>query len=177
LTPRYKAYDNEEVHLETGRQVAVLIDVVASALSFSVILVLGAFLGLLPAVATAAGLLVAWLGIAAWTTYRLRKLRRIAWCVRVSQQRVVSYDYTRRATRLPWKRIRRVDLQSQALHLIGPAPQHIEVPHRFRNFADVSHTIVDHAEANEVPVHVDGQPWDTLDVYTLYPGLDQPPRF
>lgn len=172
----YVTFDNEDVHLHTRQQVALMVDVIASALSCTVFLVLGALIGLLPVIITAGGLLLAWMCIAGWTLLRLRRLRRIAWCVRLSDHRVVSYDYTRRPTRTPWRHLQRVDLKNRALHLVGPNPKLIEVPHRFGNFSDVSHAIVDHAEENNIPVHVDGQRWDTLNVYTLYPGLDADPN-
>ena len=169
--PRYEVFDNDEVHLRTRKQAAHLVDTAA----FAVGLTLGvAALGVMQWIPlSAAGALIAliWTGVALWIAVRRRRLRRVAWCIKLSDQRFVSYNYTRKATPLDWDRVGRVDLNDRALVIVGPAHDLIEIPHLFPDFPALSHAIVRQAEEHGVPVTIEGQPWEQLDVYSLFPFL------
>ena len=68
-----------------------------------------------------------------------------------------------------------VDLTRDGLLIVGPALFAFEIPHLFPDFAPLSHSVVYYAELNGVPVFIDGQPWQDLDVYQLFPFLADDP--
>lgn len=167
----YEVFDNDEVHWRTRKQAAHLTDTAA----FAVGLTLGVVaLGLMHGIPwIAVGLLVTaiWIGAACWIAFRMRKLRRVAWCVKLSDQQFVSYDYTRKATQFDWACVQRVELRDEQLTIVGADERLVEVPHLFPDFAALSHSIVHQAEEHGVAVTIDGTPWQQLDVYTLFPFL------
>lgn len=170
----YEVFDNEEVHYLTRTQVARLgrLAMIMLALSIG-----GVALGheeLLPWPLVLFAITCAWFMTLVWTMHRLRQLRRVVWCVKISDRRVVGYDYARRRTVLDWTNIERVELADTGLLIVGPAPISLEVPHLFPDFAVLSHRILQHAEFYEVPVYLHGQPWQDLNVYRLFPFLEEP---
>ena len=167
----YEVFDNEEVQRHARKQAAHLTAVTATAV---LVTLFGAALGSegylpLPHVGGALG--VTWLGTVRWMANRMRKLRRLVWCVKLSEERVVGYDYTRRKAIMDWSRVQRVELTHDGLLLVGPELFVFEIPHLFPDFAELSHRVVHYAEMNGVPVFIDGQPWQDLDVYQLFPFL------
>ena len=119
------------------------------------------------------GLLIvaAWIGAVRWIASRLRRLRRVVWCVKLSDRLIVGYDYTRQKTALDWTKVERVELAGRGLTVFGPPPCSFEIPHLFPDFAELSHRVLFYAEFYDVPVFIDGQPLQELDVYALYPFL------
>jgi hypothetical protein len=105
----------------------------------------------------------------------LGALRGVLWCVKLSVRRVVGYDYGRRQTALAWTAVERVELDDGGLLLVGRddrgAVRRLRVPGTFPDYARLSHRVVDYAEAFGCPVHVEGRPWQHLDLYTTFPFL------
>ena len=116
-------------------------------------------------------LVVMWLGTVRWMANRMRRLRRLVWCIKLSEERIVGYDYTRRKAIMDWSRVQRVELTGEGLLLVGPELFAFEIPHLFPDFSVLSHRVVHYAEMNGVPVFIDGQPWQQLDVHQLFPFL------
>ena len=171
----YEVYDNEEVQRHARRQATHLTAVAAGAV---LITLFGAALGtenFVPLPAIGGLLVLTWLATVRWIANRTRKLRRLVWCIKLSVHRIVGYDYTRRKAILDWDRVRRVDLTSDGLLLVGPEGFAFEIPHLFSDFAELSHRVVHYAEVNDVPVFIDGQPWEELDVFQLFPFLTDDP--
>jgi hypothetical protein len=102
---------------------------------------------------------------------RFGRLRRIVWCVKISDRRIEGYGYNRRKIAFDWLQVHRVELTEAGLTVVGPDSQCIDVPHLFPDFAELSHRIVGHAEFYGVPIFIDGRPWQSLDVYALFPFL------
>ena len=167
----YEVFDDEQVQFVTRKQVATL-----SFFFFASVALTGAAFAIgqwdnLPTALTGGFILLAWLVMIRWASRRLRSLRRIMWCLKLSDRRLVGYDYARRKTSLDWTHVERVELVRKGLRIYGPPPCYLEIPTLFPDFATLSHRIVSYAEFYEVPVFVDGQPWQSLDVYALYPFL------
>ena len=167
----YEVFDNENVQLKTRRQATRLSLYTALAVMLTFLLTALALEGTLPMPAAGALLVALWVGLSTWLSHRMRKLRRIMWCLKVSPDRIVGYDYTRHKTLLNWPSVRRVELAPKGLLLIGEDRCTLEVPHLFPDFHLLSHRIVQYAERHDVPVLIDGQPWEALDVYHLFPFL------
>lgn len=171
----YEVFDNEAVQWYARKQATYLTVVAATAVVATVVLAVLGLEGLWP-LPLVGGLLVAiWLGTVRWIAQRQRKLRRIVWCVKLSATRVVGYDYTRRKTVLDWPAVARVELTTDGLLLLGQQGCTFDIPHLFPDFAALSHRVVYYAEAYDIPVYINGHPWESLDVYRLFPFLAEDP--
>lgn len=171
----YEVFDDEQVQLRVRRRAAHQVMGLLAALSAfgcgGVILaeLWGSWLTALGFAGLLA--LVAVVGTAA----SLARLRGIVWCVKLTSDHVVGYDYARRRVALDWDEVEMVDLAGRALRIVGrPTGPHVPsllVPDSFAAFAALSHRVIRHAEDHAVPVCVDGRPWQLLDVGALYPFL------
>lgn len=171
MASRYEVFDNEEVQLTTRKQVAALGAFAAAAAGSTAAGLAAGHVGLVPMPAALGVLVLVWLGVIRYSTRRLGRLRRVMWCVKLSDRRVVGYDYARRRITLDWLDVRRVALTRHGLVLVGPGRRGIEVPALFPDYAALAHQVVRHAEFYDVPVFVDGRPWEALDVYAQFPEL------
>ena len=167
----YEVFDNEKVQQHARKQAAHLTAFAAAAVLVTLFGVALGAEGLLPMPAVGGLLMLTWLGTVHWMARRMRKLRRVVWCIKLSEERIVGYDYTRRKAVMDWSRVQRVELTDDGLLLVGPELFVFEIPHLFPDFAELSHRVVHYAEMNGVPVFIDGQPWPDLDVYQLFPFL------
>ena len=171
----YEVFDNEEVQLHARKQATHLTAYAAAAALVTLIGVALGVEGVLPMTAVGGLLILTWLGTVHWMTRRMRRLRRVVWCLKLSEDRLVGYDYTRRKAIMDWHRVQRVDLTRNGLLIVGPELFAFEIPHLFPDFAELSHRVVYYAELNGVPVSIDGQPWQDLDVFQLFPFLADDP--
>ena len=171
----YEVFDNEEVQLLTRRQVGQLSGIVILTIVFTLSGLALGHAGAVPLPLVGLVVFLAWLVSVRWIATRLRKLRRVMWCVKLSDRCIVGYDYTRQKTALDWTEVRRVELAGRGLNVSGPPPCSFEIPHLFPDFAELSHRVLYYAEFYDVPVFIDGKPLNDLDVYALYPFLDSSP--
>lgn len=169
----YEVYDNVEVQYVTRRQVAKLTGVAIAAGTLTVASFLLAQSFQVPLAITFGLVLALWAAFGGWSARRLRQLRRVVWCIKVSDREVVGYDYARRKLRLDWTDVARVELNDSGLVVAGPDVHSLEVPHLFPDFPSLSHRIVHYAEFYDVPVYVGDQPWQQVDVYDLFPFLQE----
>lgn len=166
-----EVFDTEEVLYAARRAVT------AVTMLFGV--VVAATIGVM-AVATAGRLssgmailliVAVWIAAGLWSAARLRALRRIAWCVRLSEHEIVAYDHARRKTALRWKDVRRIDWHDNRMIISGDVRCSIEVPEHFTQYSRMSHIIYDLAERHNIAILVEGEPLPVLDVYELYSFL------
>jgi hypothetical protein len=172
---RYDTFDASEIQFETRRSVWRLSGLGVAAVTLTVA---GLALGRRGLVSTAAltwMLFATWFGCVWIVSWRLRRLRRAVWCVKIGAADVVGYDYARRPIALPWHEVERVDVTDDGLVVVASPYCFFEVPARFPQYAALSHRLVWTAERQGVAVHLDGVPWERLDVYRLYPFLQDPP--
>lgn len=167
----YEVFDNSEVQYLTRRQVATLTGVaIGTALASMAAYEVGIRLDA-PMWTIGSSIALVWMGAFWWILHRLGKLRRVVWCVKLSDRRIVGYDYARRKTELDWIRIERIILAPKGLIIDGAQPRSIEIPHLFPEFATLSHRIFEYANLYDIPVFINGQPWQQLDVYAMFPTL------
>lgn len=167
----YEVFDNEQVQGYIRRQatrlsvvatVVVLLSLFAAALGLA---------GHVPLPVVGSFFIMLWFGTVRWMSNRMRKLRQIVWCIKLSPNRLIGYDYTRQKTELRWSHVKGIELTQTSLLIIGPELVRIEVPHLFPDFHKLSHRVVFYAELHEVPILIEGQPWESIDVYDLFPFL------
>ncbi len=167
----YDVYDNVEIRLITRKRAATVTALAVVVCVFSVLCVLVGLTGRLPFVpAAVTGLVVSGV-FARWLVRRIRRLRRIVWCVKLSSEEVVGYDYARRRPTIPWRTVERIEIGDAALTIVGPAPIQLEIAHVFRDFVQVSHRVVHYADRYGIPVFVNGKPWQHINVYDVFPFL------
>ena len=172
----YEVFDNEQVQFDTRQRVTRLLVVLVAAFALGIgsVPVLAFYLPS-PLLAVGLGFGVLF-GTAIWASQAFLRLRSVVWCVKLSVHRVVGYDYARRKSTIPWTRVERIDLTPDGL-AIAEAPHEgipgrvLRVPHLFPDFADLSHRVVEYAEAHGLPVCLNGRPWQFLEVPTLYPFM------
>jgi len=100
---------------------------------------------------------------------------RTIWCVRVGPDAVIGYDCARRKTVWTWDATRQVDLTDDHLSVIQSPYRALALATSFDTFPALSHRIVRDAERHDVPLTIDGQSLDTLDVYALCPFIVEHP--
>lgn len=169
----YEVFDNDRVQFITRKKAAKLIRILVAGLVISGLsLAIGfSFKPFLPLIIS--GVLILLFVIFWWITARLRTLRRVVWCVKISDRRIEAFDYTRKKITLDWTKVQRVELNTDGLTMFGPKFCALEIPHLFTDFSTLSHRIIGFSELYEIPVFVDGQPWQSIDVYTLFPFLEE----
>lgn len=172
----YEVFDNEQVQFETRKRVARLVGmlVVLSVATLGLAPVLAhLFSSALIAVGLAGGVL---LGLIVWASRMFVRLRSVMWCLKLSVHRVVGYDYARRKSVLPWTEIERVELDDEGLLIVGTPREErsgpmLRIPFLFPDFAQLSHRVVEYAEAHGLPVCIEGRPWQFLDLAVIYPFM------
>lgn len=167
----YEVFDNVQVQLMTRRQAAKLTALAAAAVGLSVSLLLLPQLAAVPFSLVVVVVLAGWVATFVWCARRYRRLRCVVWCVKLSDREIVGYDFARRKTRVDWLDVERVELEKTGLQVVGPDPFRLEISHVFPDFAQLSHRIIHYADFYDIPIHVDGGPWQLLDVYDLFPFL------
>ena len=169
----YEVFENDEVQWRTRRHAALLTSMATAAILLTVGVALTAWADLIALPLASGALALIWASAGIGLAVGFRRLRRMAWCVKVSEAGIVCYDYARRPVRLGWDCIERIDLLRAGLLIVGPAPCLVVVSHLFPDFPALSHSLVDQAEAHGVSVYVDGRPWQSLDVYSHFPELTE----
>lgn len=169
----YEVFDNEQVQLLTRKRVAALGGGAVVLLVLTLVALALAHRGLVPLPVLAAFVGGGWAAAALVALVRLRRLRRVVWCVKLSDARIVGYDYARHKTPLDWHDVARIELAPQGLLLVGPGRLSLVIPHLFPEYATLSHRVVAYAERHQIPVFVDGRPWELLDVYAVFPFLHE----
>jgi hypothetical protein len=165
----YEVFDNEEVQRRARNRRYILIRGLALTLALSLLLLsyaVGHAAGRLVALVLTAGL---WAGTAVWWIRTDSHLRRIVWCVKLSDRKVIGINYARYRTEIDWIKVRSIHLMPSGLRIESSSKADIEIPHLFPDFAALSHRIVEYAEFYGIPVYVDGRPWEQIDVHGLYP--------
>lgn len=172
----YEVFDNEQVQFETRKRVARLVGVLV-VLTVAVVALTPVLAHVLDSALIATGLAGGLLlGLVVWASRMFVQLRSVMWCVKLSVHRVVGYDYARRKVLLPWTEVERVELDDDGL-LIAGVPREgrpgrmLRIPFLFPDFAQLSHRVVEYAEAHGLPVCVEGRPWQFLDLPTVYPFM------
>lgn len=167
----YEVFDNEEVQLVTRNRMIKLIRVLVVAFAVSVTFILTTSAQPVTRVLTVLVLGCVWFNVSFWIIRKLNQIRRVMWCLKLSDRRIVGYDYARRKTVLDWIHVGRVEVTDQSIMVVGTENTYLEIPHLFPDFSTISHRIVEYAEFYHVPVYINGVPWDQVDVHRLYPSL------
>lgn len=167
----YEVFDADEVQFNTRQKVTRLSGVVVAAVALTVLTVGMAQSDAVPLPAVGVAVFSIWLAAVWWISRRLRRLRRVVWCVKLSDGHVVGYDYARRTVSLEWQQVQRVEITDADLRIVGSQACAIYIPSIFPAFAALSHQAVAHAEQHGVPVYLHGRPYEDLDVYALFPFL------
>lgn len=169
----YEVYDNEQVQLITRKQVAGLTAAAAITVALTIAGLALGHTGTFPLPAVLGVLLLTWILAVRFAAGRLSRLRRVVWCVKISDDEIVGYDYARNKISLDWPTVEYVELTDTGLVVAGPARCCFEISHLFAAFSELSHRILHHTDRHHIPVLIDGQPWQNLDVFALYPFLQE----
>lgn len=169
----FEVFDNEDVHMATRRSATSVGIVVASGVVVTLAAVASSKTGSLQATGVVAILSITWTIMLIVVATRLRRLRRIGWCLKLTREHAISYNYARRKTVIPWTTANRIEWTQQGLIIRGNPPFSIEIPVRFSEFQVLSHLVYDFAEELNIPIYVDGSPLSVLDVRRLYPFLEE----
>jgi hypothetical protein len=167
----WEVYDDGAIQYNIRRQAARLYGVFTAMLAASAAVAAMIGAGVLPAGPVLVGLGVTWAAVGAFAVIHRRRLRSVAWCIKLSAERIVGFDYQRRRTSLAWNEVDRVDVREGYIAVKGLVDGQISIPSTFPAFAAISHRVTELAEGNGCVVCVDGRPWQELDVYAAYPFL------
>lgn len=174
--PRHRdVFDADEVQLQTRRQAA---QVSVAAMAAVVLTGLWIILGHRQVVAwplASGGLCATWALAVIWAARRLRRLRRVVWCVKLTEQGVTGYDYARRPISLAWNEVRRVDLTDGALRIVRSRHCVLHVSHQFDGFEALARRAIAEAEQAGAAIWLDGQPLRDVPLDTLRALVSDPP--
>jgi len=169
----YEVFDNVNIQLETRKQAAKLFGLVTAAVCLTIVgIILVLEMGF---PFTLLGILLPplWIVVIWFMAHRLQALRHVVWCIKLSDREVVGYDYARRKIRLDWIYVERIEITKMGMQIIGPVPSSFVIPHLFPDFAELSHRVLHYADLYDIPIYVNGEPWQQLDVFDLYPFLGE----
>jgi hypothetical protein len=167
----YDVYDNVEVQRITRNQAASTTAIVAALMAVSIAALALGIHGPVPAWTALAAAALTWGSFGYWSIRRRARLRRIVWCVKLSEDEVVGYDYSRRRITIAWRDVERLDVGDGSLTIMGPHAEYLEITHLFPEFPQVSHRVMFYAGRHDAAVYVDGRPWQQIDVYRLFPFI------
>ncbi|MEX0821705.1 MAG: hypothetical protein WD021_06135 [Rhodothermales bacterium] len=167
----YDVYENVDVQRITRSKAAGVTGLVAVVLLVGVIPITLGLEGTIPLWVAVPFALGIWTAYAAWWIRRLEQLRRVVWCVKISREEIAGYDYARRRIIIPWPDVERVEIGESDLTIYGPPATSLEITHLFEDFPEVSHRVIENARRHDLPVFVNGKPWQQLDVYEVFPFL------
>lgn len=175
MSTGYTLFDANHIRRAAHRRVRRLYGMVLGIILMSLLSVGLGRAGLLSTSSIVWALGACWLLAVGVVVWQIRRLRHTVWCVKVSPDALVGYDYTRHKTELAWPSIHRVDLTGDALVVVQSPHRFFEVSTSFPDYPVLSHQVVRLADDHGVPVCIEGQPWPQLDVYELYPFLTGEP--
>lgn len=171
----YEVFDNEEVQWMTRRRAATLVALTSLLGALTFFLLILARSGQVSTWLAGSLITSAWLALAFGAITRLQRLRRLVWCLKLSERHVVGYDYTRHKTVLAWEDVSHLALTRNGLVIAGKGGHDLEIPHLFPDYAVLSHRVMHYADRYGIPLYVNGTPWPELDVYALFPDLESLP--
>jgi hypothetical protein len=170
----YEVYDDQDALLDARRRVQRLTRAYGLA---TLALAVGAPLAVLHLPQgpwLAAGAALGLLGGGLYLLHALRTLHAVTWCIRLSFHGFVA-DFGQRRTAMRWSNVARVEVDDEGLLVVGTdeggAALRLRLPSSFPRYAQLSHRLVEYAEAHRRPIFVDGRPWQLLDLQVLYPFL------
>lgn len=175
MPPRPAVFDADEVQFRMRRRAVRLIRLAAATAALTLLLVFLADAGAVAAPVAGVLVCLAWVATVGWTARERRRLRQVVWCLKLSGEGVEGYDYARRRLRLRWEQVRRVELVSGGLRVVGPRPCALDVPMLFPEYVELGHQVAAHAEGRAIPLCIDGRPYEQMDLYSAFPDL-RPPR-
>ncbi|NND72649.1 MAG: hypothetical protein HKN43_13815 [Rhodothermales bacterium] len=103
---------------------------------------------------------------------RLQRARRIAWCLKISDEAVVGYDFSRQRHVIRWSEVGCVDVTDSALKIHSRNRSMLEIPYLFNDYERLGHLLLEHTDRHHIRMTVNGKTLTEIDVYNLFPGLD-----
>ena len=103
---------------------------------------------------------------------RLQRARRIAWCLKINDEAVVGYDFSRQRHVLRWAEVASVDVSDGALKIYSRNQSMLEIPHLFADYEQLGHLLLEHTDKHHIRMTVNGKTLTEIDVYNLFPGLN-----
>ncbi|MCS7081611.1 MAG: hypothetical protein RML47_08315 [Bacteroidota bacterium] len=164
----WRVFENERVQYRIRQRVHLLLWGLSAATGMAIVLGLGSWLvidGLLVLVLLFGG---SWLAVLALVSALLVRMQRVVWCVQISPEAVVGYDYARRKTRIEWLYAERVDFDRGGIRIRNSRGRDIEIPADFDRFPEIGELVFQYAEAYEVPLYIEGRSWRDLDIAEIY---------
>lgn len=101
--------------------------------------------------------------------YRMRRIGAVAWRVRLGRSHLTGDTQRRWALTCSWYNLQQIDLSGDKLVITMDNHQKLIIPARFSGYTDLTHAIVTRAESCEVPLFIDGRPWESVTVDDIFP--------
>lgn len=103
--------------------------------------------------------------------YKIYEFRAMIWGLKLNADQIKAYNYVRQTLDLSWTEITDINVSASGITITGADRQRLVLPESFHNFTEAAHTLVCRAEENNIPVLVEGTPWEVLDVQVLFPFI------
>lgn len=175
MNPFANIFDAELVQLKTRRRVLNLTASVCVALVLAAGIGLGVKYQAVIHPAVAAVFIFAALGYVIWALDGLQRARSVAWCLKVTDDAIVGYDFSRQRRVIFWKDVASIDVTESALHIHSTRKSSLVIPHLYKEYDALGHILLDYTEYYDVLLTVNGTPMNEINVYQLFPGFEAYP--
>lgn len=167
----FETYDAPDIQAQTRLNVQRLAYGVAAAFFATLFIVFLHQSGVISSAVVAWALFGTWFLTVWCLSWRLQSLRRTVWCVKISPDQIIGYDYARRMTTLNWNDVMRVNMTDAHITVTQSPYCYFEIPVVFPAYSHLAHRLVACAEDNGTDVYLDGRPWSAINIYKSFPFL------
>lgn len=171
MPSRRETFDAEDVLRRTRRRAAHVTAAPMAAVALTAVLVVLGRQGALPWTVVGGALGIGWVAATAWMNRRLCRLRRVAWCVKLTPEGLTAYDYARRPITLTWDDLRRVDLRDDELRMVRSRHCVVRVPAAFDGFSRLARRVQREAGRHGAALWLNGTPLREAPLDALEPLL------
>jgi hypothetical protein len=166
-----EVYDDGAIQFSIRKQAARLYSIITALVAVTAIAVALVVSGLVPFAPALVTVAIAWIAVVTAATARQKRLRQVAWCVKLTAESITGFDYERRRRSMDWNEVDRVDIRDDGLHVVNCQGDALCIPASFPEFHLLSHRIVRIAEEHAARLCINEKPWQEIDVYAIYPFL------
>ena len=173
MNPFANIFDAELVQLKTRRTVLNLTASIVSTLIVVGVVAYAAKISSDVSPYVAGALVLGSIAYVIWALDRLQRARRVAWCLKVSDETIVGYDFSRERHVIQWRDVESIDVSESALEIHSKRRSPLIIPHLYKEYGALGRCLLDYTEAYGIPLSVNGTPLLDINIYNLFPGLGE----
>lgn len=172
MNPFANIFDAELVQLKTRRTVLNLSASICVAIVVAASIGFGAKYQDMLSPLEGAAIILSTIIYVIWALDRLQRARSVAWCLKITDDAIVGYDFSRQRRVIFWRDVTSIDVTESALHIHSSRRSSLVIPHLYKEYEALGHVLLDYTESYGVLLTVNGTPMNEINVYQLFPGFE-----